>query len=220
MKKESENKDVKLESRQDDNPSNESSILDNPKEDKSLSLEEKLLKTEEELYSWKNKYAMMFADMDNLRKSQDKSFSEALRYRAEGFIDKLIPALDAFHIALKNPVEDPKLKNYLVGFDFIYKQIQQALEDEGVKEIPIKVGDPFDVRTMHALETEVHEGPPNRVVKILSAGYRLHDRVVKQVLVVVSKLADPAVQPSSEPTKESDAVVNSSNNSHNGNKAE
>jgi molecular chaperone GrpE len=89
-------------------------------------------------------------------------------------------------------VDDPKVKNYLIGFEYIYKQIQQALEDEGVKEIPVKVNDAFDVMTMHALESQVSDGKPNRVLKILSPGFKLHDRVVKQVLVIVSKLADAA----------------------------
>jgi molecular chaperone GrpE len=171
---------------------------------KEVTIEEKLLAAEKEIYELKNKYAMVYADMDNLRKSQDKSFAEALRYRAEGFVDKLLPALDAFHIALKNPVDDPKVKNYLIGFDYIFKQIQQALEDEGVKEIPIKIQDPFDVKTMHAIESEVKDGPPNRVIRILSSGYRLLDRVVKQALVIVSKEAEvkpKEVQPSLDANK-------------------
>jgi len=163
-------------------------------ESKPVTIEEKLLAAEAEIHSWKNKYAMMFADMDNLRKSQDKSFSEALRYRAEGFVVKLLPALESFHIALKNPVDDPKVKNYLVGFEYIYNQITQALADEGVKEIAVKVNDPFDVMTMHALEAEVSEGPPNRVLKILSPGFKLYDRVVKQILVIVSKQAEKKSQ--------------------------
>jgi len=185
---------------QDVNLNKESEPKEASKEEvkKDSTPEEKIALLEAEIYQWKNKYAMMFADMDNLRKSQDKSFSEALRYRSEGFIDKLIPALESFHIALKNPVDDPKVKNYLVGFDYIYKQIQQALEDEGVKEIVVKINDPFEVNTMHALESEVSEGKPNRVLKILSPGYKLHDRVVKQVLVIVSKLA---ATPSKETTK-------------------
>ncbi|MBM3909968.1 MAG: nucleotide exchange factor GrpE, partial [Firmicutes bacterium] len=81
-------------------------------------------------------------------------------------------------------------KNYLIGFEYIYNQLNQALIEEGVKEIPVKINDAFDVMTMHALETEVSEGPPNRVLKILSPGFKLHDRVVKQVLVIVSKQAD------------------------------
>ena len=192
-----------------DDPSGKDKVDSKEEPKKELTLEEKVIALEAEIYQWKNKYAMMFADMDNLRKSQDKSFSEALRYRSEGFIDKLLPALESFHIALKNPVDDPKVKNYLIGFEYIYKQIQQALEDEGVKEIPVKLNDVFDVATMHALESEVSDGKPNRVLKILSPGFRVHDRVVKQVLVIVSKLADVPNKDTSktnlgEETKEKD----------------
>jgi molecular chaperone GrpE len=180
---------------------------------KEPTVEEKLALAEAEIHNWKNKYAMVFADMDNLRKSQDKSFMEALKYRSEGFLDKLLPALDAFHIALKNPVEDPKLKNYLVGFDYIYKQIQQALESEGVKEIVVKVKDPFDVQTMHALESEVSDGPPNLVLKVLSPGFRLHERVIKQALVIVSKVAETI--PKSETSSESTSSENISPSNQN-----
>ena len=189
MKQEKENLEKDL------NHSSEQKEQDKPSQDKKhISLEEKLIAAEAEIYSWKNKYAMMFADMDNLRKNQDKSFSEALRYRAEGFIDRLLPALESFHIALKNPVDDPKVKNYLVGFEYIYNQISQALADEGVNEIPVKINDPFDVKTMHAIEAEVSEGPPNRVLKILSPGFKLHDRVFKQIFVIVSKQAEKKSQ--------------------------
>ncbi len=200
MKQEKEKQEKDL------NKSPESKEPEKPtQETKPLTIEEKLQAAEAEIYNWKNKYAMMFADMDNLRKSQDKAFSEAIRYRAEGFIDKLLPALESFHIALKNPVDDPKLKNYLIGFEYIYNQLNQALIEEGVKEIPVKINDAFDVMTMHALETEVSEGPPNRVLKILSPGFKLHDRVVKQVLVIVSKQADKKnseVNPSQENGKQ------------------
>jgi molecular chaperone GrpE len=165
-------------------------------------LEQQILALKAEVDMWKNKHAMAYADMDNLRKAQEKSYLEALRYRSEGFIDNLIPALDAFHIALKNPVDDPKVKNYLVGFEYIYNQLQQAMENEGVKVIPIKVGDAFNVKTMNALEAVEDEGPPDRIIKILSPGYQLHDRVVKPALVVVSKKIE------AKPTEEVDAKAN------------
>ncbi len=165
--------------------------------------EETIAQLQDDIQQWKNKHAMVYADMDNLRKAQEKTFFEALRYRSEGFIDKLIPALDAFHIALKNPVDDPKVKNYLIGFEYIYNQLQQALEAEGVKVIPIKLNDAFDVKTMNALDAEVSEGPVDRVVKILSPGYQLHDRIVKQAMVIVSKHAD-AVNDVASPNTEKD----------------
>jgi molecular chaperone GrpE len=158
---------------------------------KPVPIEEQLILAQEEIANWKNKYAMVYADMDNLRKQQEKVLMDALRYRAEGFVEKLLPVLEAFHIALKNPVDDPKLKNYLTGFQYLHNQLQSAIEGEGVKEITTKVGDEFNVMTMHALDTQIDEGPPNRVLKILTPGYKLHERVIKQVFVVVSKKPEP-----------------------------
>ena len=170
------------------------------KENRPPTLEEQILSLKAEVNMWKNKHAMAYADMDNLRKAQEKSYLEALRYRSEGFIEHLIPAFDAFHIALKNPVDDPKVKNYLIGFEYIYNQLQQAMENEGVKVIPIKTGDAFNVKTMNALEAQEDEGPPDRILKILSPGYQLHDRVVKPALVVVSKKIE--AKPAEEDAKE------------------
>lgn len=183
MKKEKPNPETNEEAKPSQ-PNADKPVEETPK---APTLEEKLIAAEAEIYNWKNKYALMFADMDNLRKNQDKAFADALRYRAEGFVEKLIPALESFHIALKNPVDDPKLKNYLIGFEYIYNQLQQVLDEEGLKKIPINLNDPFDVMTMHALDTEVSEGPPDRVLKILSPGFKLHDRVIKQTFVIVSK---------------------------------
>jgi molecular chaperone GrpE len=199
---------------ENDVPANENPQAEQPSQTSAKTeptLEEKLMAAELEIQALKNKYVMVFADMDNLRKSQDKTFMEAMRYRAEGFIDKLVPALDAFHIALKSPVDDPKLKNYLIGFDYIYKQIQQALESEGVREIPIKINDLFDVNTMHALEAEVSDSPPNRVLRILSGGYKLHDRIVKQALVIVSKVAETIPKPAKNPSQTDAALTHDQN---------
>ncbi len=152
-----------------------------------LTIEAQLHAAQEEIAQWKNKHAMVYADMDNLRKQQEKVFMDALKYRAEGFVEKLLPVLEGFHIALKNPVDDPKLKNYLTGFQYLNNQLQAAIEGEGVKEVVAKIGDEFNVMTMHALDTQIDEGPPNRVLKILTPGYKLHERVLKQVFVIVSK---------------------------------
>jgi molecular chaperone GrpE len=140
-----------------------------------------------DIEEWKNKYALAFADLDNQRKAQEKSFHEALKYRAEGFIEKLMPALDAFHLALGNKPKEEILKNYLLGFEYIYNQIKSAIESEGVTEVPIKVGDTFDAQTMHAVDTKDDEGPENKVLAVFSKAYRLKDRLIRHAMVIVSK---------------------------------
>jgi molecular chaperone GrpE (heat shock protein) len=62
MKKNDNEKD--LNKKQEDQPSDE--VKEDSK--KELTLEDKIAGLEAEIYQWKNKYAMMFADMDNLQK--------------------------------------------------------------------------------------------------------------------------------------------------------
>ena len=60
------------------------------------------------------------------------------------------------------------------------------LENEGVSEVSPKVGDKFDPNSMSALETQYDEGEPNRVLKVNVNGYKLHDRLIRPAIVVVS----------------------------------
>ena len=114
---------------------------------------DELTKLSADLEHWKNEYYRAYADMQNLRKQVEKDHREALKYRAEGFIEDLLPILDGFHMALQNEASTPEMKNFLVGFEFIYRNLVSVLENEGVSEVSPKVGDQFDPQTMQALET-------------------------------------------------------------------
>ena len=153
----------------------------------------KLHKVEEErdkaladAHYWKNEYYRVFADTKNLRSQLEKDHLSAMKYRAEGFIEELLPVLDSFYTVLKNEPEDPNLKNYLIGFQYIYRNLVTALENEGVKEISPKVGDKFSPDTMNAVETVESEGEENLVVDVHVKGYKLHDRLIRPANVTVS----------------------------------
>ena len=156
------------------------------KDKKAEKLKVELEKLQAEVNHWKNEYYRAYADTQNLRKSLAKDHQEAMKYRAEGFIDELLPVLDSFHIVLSNEPEDPNLKNYLIGFQFIYKNLVAALENEGVNEIAPNVGDKFDASVMNAVELQESEGEENRILKVVTKGYKLHDRLIRPVNVIVS----------------------------------
>lgn len=112
----------------------------------------------------------------------------ALRYRSEGFLANLIPALDAFRLALVNPAPTKEAQNYQIGFQYIYNQLIAALEQEGVKQVKVEPGTPFDLNSMHAVDAkESDEYPPNTVLEVYANGYWLHDRLIKPAMVLVSK---------------------------------
>ncbi len=161
---------------------------------------EKLIKKDEEIQElkkevekWKNAYYRAYADMENLRKSLQKDYSNSLRYRSEGFLEKLLPVIDSFNLALQNKPEDPNLINYLKGFEFIYKNIITALESEGVIEIKPNIGDKFNPETMNAIDVVIDEGEENIVKQVYCVGIKLHDRIIRHANVVVSKKETPTI---------------------------
>lgn len=164
----------------------------NEKENPKKSFQKKLKKMEEErdkaiadMEHWKNEFYRAYADTKNLRNELEKDHQAAMRYRAEGFIEDLLPVLDSFYAVLKNEPTDPNLKNYLIGFQYIYKNLVSVLENEGVKEIAPKVGDKFSPDTMNAVETKEGE-EENIVLDVHVKGYKLHDRLIRPANVTVS----------------------------------
>ena len=163
------------------------------KENPKKSFQRKLHKLEEErdkavadMEHWKNEFYRAYADTKNLRNQLEKDHLSAMKYRAEGFIEELLPVLDSFHAVLKNEPTDPQLKNYLIGFQYIYKNLVSALENEGVVEISPKVGDKFSPETMNVVDTVESEGEENLVVDVHVKGYKLHDRLIRPANVTVS----------------------------------
>ena len=150
-------------------------------------LEEELAKANAAVEHWKNEYYRAYADTKNLRTNLEKEHSEAMKYRAMGFIEELLPVLDSFHMALGNEPTSPEVKNYLVGFQFIYRNFVSALENEGVKEIAPNIGDKFSDKNMDAVDVTEQEGEENLVTKVYAKGYELHGRLIRPARVSVSK---------------------------------
>ncbi len=185
------NKEIKEENSEQE-ASNKEEANKKEKEKKiSISKYNSLQKENEDLKNqineWKNKYYTAYADIDNLRKSIEKDHREALRYRASGFIDKLLPALDSFNMAISVENQDPKIENFLQGFKFVYKNLINALQEEGVTEIRPNINDKFDENIMHAIDTIESDGPENLVAKVYTNGYKLHDRIIRPAMVYVTK---------------------------------
>ena len=163
-------------------------------------LDEEIAKQKADSEHWKNEYYRAYADTKNLRSSLEKEHREALKYRSEGFIEELLPVLDSFYMALANEPSDPALKNYLIGFQYIYRNLVAVLENEGVNEISPEVGKKFDPQIMQAVDTV--EGDDNIITKVYAKGYKLHDRIIRPANVQVSVKAKQNEENNQENNKE------------------
>ena len=169
----------------DENEKNLEEEVVNKKEKKKVEkLLEELEKVKADSEHWKNEYYRAYADTKNLRNNLEKDYRDALKYRSEGFIEELLPVLDSFHLALANEPTDPALKNYLIGFQYIYKNLVSVLEAEGVSEIAPEVGQKFDSSVMQAVDTV--EGEDGKITLVYNKGYKLHDRIIRPANVQVS----------------------------------
>jgi molecular chaperone GrpE len=197
MKEETKAKEMQQNNNQNNNKHPQNKAKEEAK------LKERIAKLEADCNQWKNEYYRAYADMKNLRDSIEKDHREVLKYRAAGFIGDLLPILDGFHMALSIETTSQEMKNFLTGFEFIYRNMVSVLESEGVNEVSPKVGDVFDPNTMSALETKFDEGEPNRVLKVNAKGYKLHDRLIRPAIVVVStnKKDEPKEENNNEASK-------------------
>ncbi|MBO6280035.1 MAG: nucleotide exchange factor GrpE [Bacilli bacterium] len=168
-----------------DNEEKQEEVVNKKEKKKIDKLAEENEKLKADVEHWKNEYYRAYADTKNLRNNLEKDYKEAMRYRSEGFIEDLLPVLDSFHMALANEPTDPALKNYLTGFQYVYRNLVSILENEGVKEISPNVGDEFDSRSMNAVDTEEGE-KENLILKVYGKGYKLHDRIIRPAMVQVS----------------------------------
>ena len=164
---------------------NEEENFSKKEKKKIAKLEEELEKAKADCDHWKNEYYRAYADTKNLRSSLERDHKEALKYRAEGFIEELLPILDSFHMALGNEPTDPALKNYLTGFQFIYKNLVNVLANEGVTEITPEIEKDFNPATMQAVDS-VEAEEAGKITKVYGKGYKLRDRLIRPAMVQVS----------------------------------
>jgi molecular chaperone GrpE len=167
--------------------------------------EQEVEELKKDVEHWKNEYYLAYADTQNLRRNLEKDHHEAMRYRSEGFLEKLLPVVDSFNMALQNKPDNELLRNYLTGFEFIYKNLVEAIESEGAKEIKPKTGDKFDSKTMHAIDVEETDGEPDLITKVYSVGMKLHDRIIRPAMVVVSKTKSSEEIDQSQASEKTDA---------------
>lgn len=183
MKKEEKKEDIVDETVEN----TESTEAQEVKEGVEPSLEDKIVKLEEEVNTWKTDYYKVFADMENLKRRMQKEHENAMKFMMQSLIEDLLPIVDNFERSLN--VEEPseEVKTFLKGYQMIFDQLMGVLEKNGVEAIEAK-GQEFDPNFHQAVMTAQDENyDSNIVVEELQKGYKLKDRVIRASLVKVNE---------------------------------
>jgi molecular chaperone GrpE len=127
------------------------------------------------------------ADYDNFRRRTKQDKEATAKYRAQNLIEEIIPAMDNFDRALGVKAENEATKSLLQGMEMVYRQLTEALKNEGL-EVIAAVGQSFDPHVHQAvMQVETDEFEANHVVEELQKGYKLKDRVIRPAMVKVKQ---------------------------------
>lgn len=128
------------------------------------------------------------AELENFKKRQKEESIKDRIYANQSLILEMLTPLEYLDKACNFETESVELKNFLIGFQMIDKQLFSVLDNSGLKEINAKVGDSFDPTYHHAIDKEKKDDmEAGVIIEILSKGYTYKDRVIKPVSVKVSE---------------------------------
>lgn len=140
----------------------------------------------EECAEYKAGWQRALADYQNLQKETEKRRGEWAEYAKQMILGEFIPVYDHLKLAINNEQLTNSEKNsWLEGVKYVKKQFADILKNNGVEEIKT-VGEKFDPKFHEAVGEE--EGKKSGlVVKEVSGGYKMGERVIKVAKVIVSK---------------------------------
>ena len=138
---------------------------------------------EEQLLDAKDRYLRQAADMENMRRRQEKERADLLKYGTEKLLQELLPVLDSLDKALlsaegqSNPVVE--------GVKMVHKQFTSVLEHHGLKATLAK-GASFDPNLHQAIQRVEEDVKEDTVKEEFQKGYTLNGRLVRPSMVSVS----------------------------------
>jgi len=121
------------------------------------------------------------AEFENYKKYVEKSKTDFVKYAQSDIIEKLLPILDSFELALKNTSKEEFIK----GIELIYSQLYSLLEKQGLKKIQAK--GKLDPHLHEVLLKEECDKEEDTILEELQKGYMLGDKVLRHSKVKVSK---------------------------------
>ncbi|HPX71930.1 MAG TPA: nucleotide exchange factor GrpE [Acholeplasmataceae bacterium] len=150
----------------------------------------KIKELEDEIESLKNDLLRNQADFENFKKRMHQERITDRKYAAMDLIHDLLIPLDQLRKVVNMDVEDPMLKNYLIGFKMINDQIYDQLEANGLKEIKA-LGETFDPKVHHAVEKDSNSEIENNIItEEIQKGYMYKDRILRPAMVKVNEWSE------------------------------
>lgn len=132
-----------------------------------------------------NRLLRLQADFDNFRRRTVKEQTELSAFVTCEVVAKFLRVLDSFERAEVSVAKTSDLDGIRTGLEMIKKQLQQALQELAVEEIPAQ-GEKFNPVFHEAIMRGTNpEAEDDTVDEVLEKGYKLRDKVIRHSKVRV-----------------------------------
>jgi len=152
-------------------------------------LRERLKKTDAEKHEYLTGWQRAKADMVNASKRDDDERKEFMKFANGRLIEDLLPVLESFDMAMGNKEAWEKTdKNWRIGVEYIYSQLNKVLLDNGLEEIN-PLNEKFDHAKHEAVsyESVTDEKLDHSIISVIQKGYSLNGKVLKVPKVKVGE---------------------------------
>jgi len=142
-----------------------------------------------ELASFKDKYARVHADFDNIKKRLEREKYQALEYANEKFAKDLIPVVDSLSMAISAAEIEAEpavlLEKLKEGVELTMKQLLGVLEKHGVT--PVDESEPFNPDIHNAVQrVDSPDHESGAIVNTFQKGFRYKERTLRDAMVVIA----------------------------------
>ena len=147
-----------------------------------LSVEDQL---KEELGKEKDKFLRLFAEFENYKKRTSRERMELFKTAGQEVILSLLPVMDDFDRAIIE-ISKTQEKDLLTGVELIRNKFKSTLNNKGLEEVTVEVGDVFSA-DQHEAITQIaapSEDLKGKIVDVIEKGYKLGDKVIRYPKVI------------------------------------
>lgn len=143
----------------------------------------------EERDELKDRLLRSLAEMENIRKRSERDRREAEQFGGSKLARDMLPVYDNLQRALDAAGEDvsDSEKAVLDGVELTLRELLNIFSKHGITQIRPEKGETFDPQLHQAMfEAPIPDVPKGGIIQVMTAGFLLHDRLLRPAQVGVS----------------------------------
>ncbi len=168
-------------------PEEEGIVAQSMVDDELQDMGQALTAAEQELSLHREAMLRMQAEMENLRKRLIRDLEKSRRFALEGVMKDLLQVRDSLERGLEMVNGAATVESLREGKELTLKMLTKVMSDHGL-EVVDPAGEAFNPEFHEAvtvLPSAEHE--ENTVLEVLQKGFKLHERLIRPAMVVVSR---------------------------------